>query len=292
MSPPLLLDLDGSLLGLDQGTVVPLRAWQEAIRFGCGRRIWREFARSLRAALPAKYGTVLCGSGDFHHVSHLLLSFLSPPRPIDVIVLDNHPDNMRFPFGIHCGSWVRHAAELPQVRRIHVVGITSPDVGLGQAWENHLLPLYRGKVNYWTQGVATGWARQIGLGSAIHSHANSDDMIAALGERLAADPAPVYLSIDKDVFAPEVVRTNWDQGRLSLGHVHRVIELVADRLIGSDITGEVSVHAYRTRWKRWLSARDSQPEIPLATLAEWQAQQMALNRSLLARLNRNGNHGG
>ena len=144
MSPPLLLDLDGSLLGLDQGTVVPLRAWQEAIRFGCGRRIWREFGHSLRAALPAKYGTVLCGSGDFHHVSHLLLSFQSPPRPIDVVVLDNHPDNMRFPFGIHCGSWVRHAAELPQVRRIHVVGITSPDVGLGHPVVEQHRPLGSG----------------------------------------------------------------------------------------------------------------------------------------------------
>ena len=62
------------------------------------------------------------GSGDFHHVSYLLIERLRRlGRQIQVVVFDNHPDNMRYPFGIHCGSWVWHVSRLPFVERVHVV---------------------------------------------------------------------------------------------------------------------------------------------------------------------------
>ncbi len=58
-------------------------------------------------------------------------------------------------------------------------------------------------------------------------------------------PQPTYLSIDKDVFAPEVARTNWDQGRFRLAHASAVIDSLRGGLVGSDITGEVSHYRYR-----------------------------------------------
>ena len=94
-------------------------------------------------------------------------------------------------------------------------------------------------------------------------------------------PGAVYLSIDKDVLSTNVVRTNWDQGCFDLEHVRELIKALKGRLIGSDITGEVSVHHFHTSWKRWLSAMDRQPTIPVETLAMWQIQQMAVNRQLL-----------
>lgn len=281
---PLALDLDGSLLGLAGVQRLELGDWQEAVRFGCGHSVWRRFRDCLEARLPRRYGTVLMGSGDFHHVSHLLLQRLTAPEPVDVVVFDNHPDNMRFPFGIHCGSWVRHASLLPNVGTVHVVGICSTDVGRGQAWENYLLPLHRGKVRYWALGVDTAWVGALGQRAGAVTCAATDELIERFITALEATGRPIYLSIDKDVLDPAVARTNWDQGRLDVAAIEHVIAALSGRLVGSDITGEVSLYHYRTPWKRWLSARDAQPAISAELLADWQTQQMAVNRRLLASL--------
>jgi len=264
---PLVLDFDRSVSKPESATRIDLQHWQESVRFGCPLKVYERFVRYLAPLMPARHGTVLMGSGDYHHVSRF------------VIVLDNHPDNMRFPFGIHCGSWVRGVALLPQVRHVHVVGICSSDIGARSAWSNYWLPLLRGRLTYWCLGVDVGWARRAGLGNAFRRYDEPDALLREfMDER---DAVPVYLSIDKDVFAEDVVRTNWDQGRLAAGHALAVIESLAGRLIGSDITGEVSVWRYRTWWKRWLSALDDQPDIAPDRLAQWQEPQQQLNLRLL-----------
>lgn len=281
MTFPLALDIDGSLSALPV-TRIGLSHWQEAIRFGCSWPTWQRFQRDLEELLPESYGTVCMGSGDFHHLSQLLLQRLRPTQPVDVVVLDNHPDNMRFPFGIHCGSWVMHAARLPQVRCVHVLGITSSDVSWRHAWENHFRPLLRGKLRYWTIGVDTTWAQRMGLGKPFSAFDTApalvDRFISAIPNNI---PGPVYLSIDKDVFAPEVARTNWDQGVFGLADARRLIDGLAGRIIASDITGEISIHRYATPWKRWLSAMDQQPDISPNDLSRWQAQQIDVNRQLI-----------
>jgi len=284
MRTPLILDLDRSLAGLGDVSHVPLNEWQDRIRFGCGWAVWQAFAHTLQQRMPDEYGTVCFGSGDFHHLSHLLIQRMPQDRQIDVVVCDNHPDNMRFPFGIHCGSWVRHVAALPYVRRVEVVGIGSADVSWAHAWENHLMPLYRGRVRYWTLGVDTRWARRLGLGGAVRSFARKEELIASFTEALQSEKTPVYFSIDKDVLAEDVARTNWDQGSLTLQDLQSLIAVVSGRVIGSDITGEVSIHHYQARWKRVLSALDAQPTIAEKTLAIWQTQQIEANRFLLGQL--------
>lgn len=285
MVKPLVLDLDGGVAGFDECVRLDLRHWEEAIRFGCGTRIWERFAADLGARLPAGRFIPLLGSGDFHHVSHLLLRRLPlQAPPVDVVVFDNHPDNMRFPFGIHCGSWVHHAAALPQVRCVHVVGITSDDAGAAHAWENHLRHLRRGRVHYWTLGVRTGWSRLAGVAAAVHAHDTSDALLGGIGGWLGRGTGPVYLSIDKDVFAPAVVTTNWDQGQLRLEDVLGLVDALRGRLVGADVTGEVSTHRYSTGWKRLLSALDRQPAIEAAQLAGMQQDHLRVNRILLPRI--------
>jgi arginase family enzyme len=280
MMTPLVLDFDASVLGLDAAQRIDLRDGQEAIRFGCSLRRWRALRAQLAREMPAQHGTVLLGSGDLHHLSHLLIERCAAPQ-FDVLVFDNHPDNMRFPFGIHCGSWVRHAARLPQVRRIDVVGICSADIGAGHAWENYWRPLLSGKLHYWSVGVDMRWAQRFGLAAQMHAFADQAALLAAFGAHLQATSTPVYLSIDKDVLAPEVAHTNWDQGSMQLEQMEALIALLAGRVVGSDITGDISAYRYRSAWKRWLSALDEQPEIAPAQLAQWQAQQAAVNRRLL-----------
>lgn len=278
---PVILDLDGSVGPLPGATTLPLQDWQEAIRFGCPLATLRRFSAALECRLPPAPGTVFMGSGDFHHVSWPLIARLQAPQPIQVVVFDNHPDNMRFPFGVHCGSWVRRVAALKHVGRVHVIGITSHDIGVSHAWENYLTPLVRRKLDYWSIGVDVGWARWLGIADRFHDCAGPAELVAAFTAHLHAHPQPCYLSIDKDVFDPATARTNWDQGRFRLDHALAVIAALPAPLIGSDVNGEISRYAYRARWKRWLSALDDQPAIDPAQLAAWQAQQHAVNLRLL-----------
>lgn len=279
---PIVLDIDHSVGPLPDRLVLPLEHWQEEIRFGCSLAAMRRFGTMLDELLPSYHGTVFLGSGDFHHLSWPLIARLQTREPIQVVVLDNHPDNMRFPFGVHCGSWVRRVAMLPQVSHVHVLGITSTDIGAGHAWENYLTPLRRGKLSYWSVGVDTGWSRRLGLAHAFRGFDTPEAMVDAFVESQRSQLAPSYLSIDKDAFSPEVAHTNWDQGCLQLDHAQALIGSLRNGLVGSDINGEVSHYRYRSWWKRRLSAMDAQPEIDPAQLVGWQVQQHALNLQLLA----------
>jgi arginase family enzyme len=284
LNAPLVLDFDRSVGALPGATVIDLGDWQEAIRFGCSRRRMREVCAHLAPRLPEHFGTVFLGSGDYHHLSWPLIERLAAHGPFEVVVFDNHPDNMRFPFGVHCGSWVRRVAALPFVAHVHVVGISSSDVSASHAWENYLAPLARAKLTYWTVGVDTRWAVRIGLARAFKSFDTTAALLERFVEERRTSTAPVYLSIDKDVLSPDVARTNWDQGRLSDSDLFTAIDALSGMLVGSDITGDVSAYRYNAWWKRKLSALDEQPLIDAVQLAAWQAQQHALNLRLLDRI--------
>ena len=281
MISPVVLDIDGSVGAQPGALVLPLGAWQERVRFGCGMRTFGDFSRALERTLPDKYGTVFVGSGDFHHVSHALIARRAADGPFKVVVLDNHPDNMRFPFGIHCGSWVRHVAALPWVRHVHVLGITSRDVAVAHAWENYFTPLRSGKLTNWCIGVDTGWAVRLGLGERFLSFDSTAELLDRFAESVRHDRTPIYLTIDKDVLSPATAHTNWDQGCMSEAEMMETIAHCRGRLIGSDITGDVSSYRYRTWWKRWLTALDRQPDVSGGKLAGWQREQHAINLRLM-----------
>lgn len=281
--PPVILDFDCSVGALPGARSLPLHGWQERIRFGCRWRQYRRLAEHLTPQLPRQRGCVFTGSGDYHHLTLLLLQRLPLNEKIRLIVCDNHPDNMRYPFGLHCGSWVYWASRLPQVAHIDVVGITSTDISDKHAWENHWTPLRHDRLTYWSIGTDNCWLRRIGATHGLRVFDCADRLLAALLNSL--DTAmPVYLSIDKDVLNPDTVRTNWDQGQFQEWHLNTLISACSDRLIGADITGDVSAYTYQSRFKRWLSAADGQSLPPAAELTVWQAQHRHLNRRLLERL--------
>lgn len=286
MTPTVVLDIDHSVGPLPQRLVVPLEHWQESLRFGCSLSVLRRFRQVLDDTLPSAYGTVMLGSGDLHHLSWPLIERVKSARPFQVVVLDNHPDNMRYPFGVHCGSWVRRVARMPQVSHVHVVGIRSADIGSRHAWENYLTPLRQGRLSYWSAGVDVRWADRLGLGHAFHSFDDLSSLVRAFCTLQKKEPRPTYLSIDKDVFDQQIARTNWDQGDMTLGQALAIIDSLAGGLVGSDITGDISAYRYRSWWKRTLSAADSQPHVAERDLASWQEQQHVLNGQLLAAIGR------
>ncbi len=279
---PIVLDLDASAGAPEGAAVLPLRAWGEVLRFACSARLLQRFDQALAALWPGDAGPVFTGSGDYHHLSLPLIERVAAAHgPLELVVFDNHPDNMRFPFGVHCGSWVRRACLLPGVAHVHVVGITSGDIGLAHAWENRLRPLIARRLTYWSSGVDVRWAHALGLGPSFRSFDGIGALIDAFTAQVRAGTHPVYLSIDKDVLSPEDVRTNWDQGRMREAQLVAAIRVLTGRIVGCDITGEVSQARYTQGWKRALSALDRQPTIPDAELARWQEQQHALNARLV-----------
>ncbi|WP_394538859.1 arginase family protein [Lysobacter enzymogenes] len=282
---PVVLDLDASVGALPGALRLDLRDWHDRLRFACSRRALARFGERLDAALPPRHGCAFLGSGDFHHLSLPLIRRAARARGrLQVVVFDNHPDNMRFPLAIHCGSWVAQVAALPQVARVHVVGITSADIGLGHAWENRLRPLYRGKLRYWSSGVAVGWARALGLGGAVRGYPGVDAALAACMDEIRAGDDPIYLSIDKDVLRPEDAMTNWDQGAMRADALLDAVARLRARIVASDVTGEISIAAYPQWWKRLLAAADGQSAPDPDALRLWQAQQHRINLRLLAAL--------
>ena len=280
MTRALILDFDGSVQGLAEAESISLQHHQESIRFGC------TFAdlRALNEEIPAPPPVVFLGSGDYHHVSYLLIERLCAlGKPIQFVVFDNHPDNMRYPFGIHCGSWVAHVSRLPFVTCVHVLGITSNDVEGLHVWENHLRPLHSGRVRYWCIGPDLHALRRLGI-----RHSQSFESAGNLLDRFARESRtwkePVYLSIDKDVLARSEVRTNWDQGVMTLEDLEHGIDMIRNLVIASDVTGEVSSYQFASLWKRILTRLDRQPEIPADLLSSWQQQHQAVNQRLLSRL--------
>ncbi|MBK5479935.1 hypothetical protein JFU04_28100 [Pseudomonas sp. TH21] len=281
---PLILDFDGAVSDIPGAITLALQDWQEKIRFGCRWAQFNALETALDAQMPSDYGCVFTGSGDYHHLSQLLLNRLPMQQKFQLIICDNHPDNMRYPFGIHCGSWVYWASRLRQVEHVHVLGIGSQDIGLGHAWENHWSPLLKRKLTYWNVNVDTRWMNWIGAGRSNRAFGNPDELMRAFLAQFDRS-LPVYLSIDKDVLSPQVVNTNWDQGEFLEHHLTDLISACQGQVIGADITGDVSAYHYESRFKRWLSASDGQEALPEAQVQIWQQQQNALNSRLVAHIN-------
>lgn len=280
------LDLDGSVAGRVVADVVPLLALQDRFRFGCSLGDLRWLAGSLDAALGPSPGVVFLGSGDFHHLSLLLIERAARAGALEVVVLDNHPDNMRWPGGIHCGSWVRHVVSLAAVTHVHVLGITSPDISASRLWQNYLLPLLRGKLTYWSVGRPATWLHRFAGRTAFRNFDSPDELCDAFcaEQRQRGAGAPVYLSIDKDVLSPTQVTCNWDQGCFEEPHLLRALTALHGRIVGCDITGEISAHQYRSRWKRWASALDAQPAVDPLKLERQQLEHVRLNARLQSRI--------
>src|SRR5439155_19048242 len=123
-----ILDLDGSALSQprvrSQSVVHPAQDWGPHVRMACSlgrfRRFERELAGWLTDPKDGEPSITFIGSGDFHHVSLSLIRRLQ--EPFNLLIIDNHPDWMRgVPF-MHCGTWLWHAARLPNVQRVFHVG--------------------------------------------------------------------------------------------------------------------------------------------------------------------------
>jgi hypothetical protein len=269
-----IIDLDGSLtrqhglLRRHRPETIPLRPWGPRVRLGCSFRTFREFEGALAGALGGGSGTgsalSFYGSGDFHHVSLALVRRQS--APFNLLVLDNHPDWMRGVPLLHCGTWLYHAARLPQVRRVFHCG---GDVD----FDNYYRPMAPWRLLRGGKIVVLPAVRRFhgGPWRRVPQQPLRPDPAGRLTrERLRellgpwrADLArhPLYISLDKDVLVAADAVVNWDSGHLTLDEAGAVLgEFIdaAGRVTGMDVTGDWSPVAVEGLL-RWFLHRTEHP---------------------------------
>jgi hypothetical protein len=207
------------------------------------------------------------GSGDFHHVTSLLLEICvqKRPAPVTVVHFDNHPDWVRFDKGTHCGSWVNRALDLPHVEKIITIGVTSRDLVSPEKRLAHLQLLSQGKLELYPfnhppsrvdgdYGEGPSYQQRDG-----HIHWRN---ISAIGEgnflelllsRIKTNS--VYLTIDKDVLQPGDAITNWSQGVMQLPYLLSLVREIGARhsIAGCDVIGDHSKRSFSGSLRTRLS---------------------------------------
>ena len=252
---PMLLLLDGALsdqpaltrrVADGDGSIVDATDLGPALRLWTRPTAMLALAERLRHCMPpgARH-IVFAGSGDFHHVTLLLLSRAIEAEHADQTTLvhfDNHPDWVRFSNGVHCGSWVARAARLRGVARIITVGVCSSDIDRPRAKSADLSMIADGRLELYPYNAPRGapklrlcgreWPSISSLGEASFT--------ALLAERI--DTETVYITVDKDVLGAADAVTNWDQGQTGFDFLIQMIRAVCakSRLIGADIVGDWS----------------------------------------------------
>ena len=198
------------------------------------------------------------GSGDFHHVSALLVDYAlrKETGPVTLIHLDNHPDWVRFNGGMHCGSWVNRALAHERIAKVITLGVCSDDLVSPGRKGAELGPLLSGRVELYPYAHPPSRVRGADTSGAsfdLRSGMLRWKTIAAMGPQAFADHLmtrietdAVYLTLDKDVLSSRDAVTNWDQGHMSLHYALHLIRRIGQRhrLVGADVTGDYSAPLY------------------------------------------------
>ncbi len=299
-----ILDLDGSLRGhagdsaatrWQSVRVLDLRDLAAKLRLWSGRSAIAETRKRLRAApaLPDPVVT-LVGSGDFHHLTPLLLE--RAREPVTVLHFDNHPDWVRLAPRWHCGSWVNQALRSERVARIVTVGPCSDDLNWPGLKGGNLPALASGKLRLFPWSHAPSRVlRKIRDGASYRcesKHLVWNNLAEMSPEQAARtilaqiETDAVWFTIDKDVLPEDEAVSNWDQGRMPLRAVLGLIEAIGrgHRVAGADICGEYAPPRFDNALKKWEVRRDQPRRAPPdgATLA----RNAEVNRQLLSTIER------
>jgi len=214
-SPFLVLDLDDTLSWQPELLAAPHE--RVDLRHLTGKKACAapETLSALAAALRPCQHIPLCywGAGEYHYITLLRLRALQ--QPVTLLLFDHHHDAAPTQPGVvTCGDWVRHALALPWVWRVVWVGGRRPELQLYLPHPRILRVTEPGPPAPFGE-----WADR------------------------AIPTADIYISIDKDVLAPDDGATTWDAGDLTLAELLSWLQALAGhrRIVGADVGGEWSL---------------------------------------------------
>lgn len=257
-------DIDGSVAAQTElvdrlDKTVDLRSIEQELRLWASDKALRKLRSTLRDLRIRKDIRWLSffGSGDYHHVTSLLLEALPDEfKPLSLVLIDNHPDWTHLPPIYHCGNWVSLVLQQRWIDSVVMIGQDSEDLEPQSLWFSPFEDLYAGRLKLYPYAkecifAPLRWPRQVRAATGTERRAVGTNMffktvtskgIDKVATEIAASLAGsnVYLSIDKDVLSPRYASTDWDQGRLSLTELAALIQKIAAsaNLVGADICGE------------------------------------------------------
>lgn len=236
--------------------VIADATWGAALRYFAPRRTVEAFSAAFD--LPA---FTLYGSGDFHHLTALLVRRAAerhPGAPLHVISFDNHPDWDIRPPRWACGAWVNRALEIPTVASVAVWGCGNFELNFPARLfrSRRALGAHRLLVFAWQHRIAPGAARLFGS-IATDTWRERFSHFAATQRG-----AQLYVTIDMDCLQPADAVTNWENGCFSVADIAWALRELrsACTLVGGDICGAFSPPRYARLFQR-LAARWDHPRL-------------------------------
>lgn len=196
------------------------------------------------------------GSGDFHHITSLLIDAFT--EDISVISFDHHPDWDTLPPKISCGSWVTRTLARDNVKKIVLLGVSSGDIsphlfqtGNFDSLKDDRVEIYpyqHAPTKLYLRKVPANISVSVKKGlftSEIHwqelKNKNIAEFFLHVLHRLPT--RKVYVTIDKDCLSAEHALTNWEEGHLGLDDLLLMLKFIKEniQIAGMDIVGDYSV---------------------------------------------------
>ncbi len=210
---------------------------------------------SARIDRSPKDSITFLGSGDFHHITSLILDNFN--EDISVISFDDHPDWDILPPEICCGSWVTRVLNRKNIKKVILVGPSSGDIsptlfrmGNYDSLKDDRLEIYpyqHKPTKVFFKKIPENISIDVKRGffyDEIHwqelKTKNIAEFFLHILHRLPTKK--VYVTIDKDCLKAPYSLTNWAAGHLDLEELLLMLKFIKENteIVGLDITGDHS----------------------------------------------------
>ena len=258
-----------NLLSRYKNEIIDFKALASDARLWINMKTKKEIEERVSGSL--QNAVTFLGSGDFHHISSLLINQLG--QPVSVIIFDFHPDMDTLPPHMGCGSWVNQILRNKNVAKCILAGVSSDDISSGHLQNVNLsyfkdnrveiYPYRHEPSNVFLKRVPDNISIRVKrnpLFSTIYWNElegrNLGEFFLSVLKRIPTKQ--VYISIDKDCLNKENALTNWEEGYLSLEELMLMLKLIKENfdIAGADITGEHSGILIKDKFKNFLSRLD------------------------------------
>lgn len=270
-----ILNFDGSLikqknlLSSYENRVVDLTHLAAQARYWISAKTRLEIEKIINQT--RKNSITFLGSGDFHHISEILISQFE--EPLCVISFDFHPDWDIQPAYLNCGSWVSRILKKNNILKVVLLGASSDDISSGGIMTGNLDSLRNNRLEIYpySHGPTAVFGRSIPENISIRlkkglfskticwselKNMNLNDFFMDLLKRIPVKN--VYVSIDRDCLTSDYALTNWEEGKFSLDELLLLLKLIKENMniIGLDVTGDYSDILVKGVFKNMLSYLD------------------------------------
>ncbi len=258
-----------NLLSRYKSEIIDLRPVARKARLWADKRTKIFIEECIRGS--AKDSVTFLGSGDFHHISSLLIN--SFDCPLSVVIFDYHPDWDILPPKLGCGSWVNRVLKKNSVSKVVSLGVSSEDISASGIHTGNLAALKDDRLEIfpYAHPPSRVYLRNVPPNNSLKSEKrffstvirwqelkdkDLEDFYSRLISNLPTKKA--YISIDKDCLKSDYALTNWEEGNLRLEELLLFLRLAKEKLdiVGLDITGEYSLPQVSGKIKAFLSRLD------------------------------------